>query len=127
VSESRSLESLLESRRLPPVKADDLKRVWELMRRVKAEHGGQGVGVSIDVRFISQQCDPSADVIAVFFRVALLQSLLQAGLLDHWREANEPRALVFQVGATFPLDQCVQGFDPADFIDRLRSEEQSFI
>jgi hypothetical protein len=90
VSESGSLESLLESRPLPPVNAEDLKRVWELMQRVKAEHGSHGVGIAIDKRFISQQCDPSADVIAVFFRATLPQSLFQSGLLDHWREANEP-------------------------------------
>jgi hypothetical protein len=41
VSESGSLESLLESRPLPPVNAEDLKRVWELMQRVNAEHGSQ--------------------------------------------------------------------------------------
>jgi hypothetical protein len=71
---------------------------------------------------ISQQCGPGADVDAVFFRVALLQHLFEAGLLNDWREENEPAALVFRVGAVFPLEQGVQGFDPAKFIERLHSE-----
>jgi hypothetical protein len=105
---------------LDPVGADDLKRVWGLIRRVIADHG---TGTGIDVRLISQQCGPGADVNAVFFRAALLQQLFESGLLNDWREENEPAALVFQVGAIFPLEQGVQGFDPARFIERLHSEE----
>jgi hypothetical protein len=44
---------------LCPVSADDLKRVWGLIRRVIADHGP---GVGIDERMISQQCGPGADV-----------------------------------------------------------------
>jgi hypothetical protein len=47
---------------------------------------------------------------AVFFRAALLQHLLESGMLNDWRERNEPAALVFQVGAIFPIEQGVQGF-----------------
>jgi hypothetical protein len=105
---------------LPPVNADDLKRVWDLMRKVIADHG---TGVGIDARIIAQQCAPGGDVNAIFFRAALLQHLLQSGELDDWREGSEPGALVFRVGAVFPMEQGVQGFDPADLIERLRSEE----
>ena len=104
---------------LRPVGADDLKRVWDLIRSLIADHG-HGV---IDERLISRCC-PDADVKAVFFRAALLRYLFESGLLNDWREGNEPAALVFQVGATFPLEHGVQGFDPAEFIERLRSEEQ---
>lgn len=106
---------------LRPVGADDLKRVWSLIRGVIADHG---LGVGIDAKMISQQCGPDADVNAVFFRAALLQHLFESGLLNDWREGNEPAPLVFQIGATFPIKQGVQGFDPAEFIELLRSEEQ---
>ena len=117
MTESGSLES---DTPLCPVSADDLKRVWDLIRNVIADHG---VGVAIDVGMISQQCDPGADWNAVFFRAALLHYLFESGVLNDWRDGNEPAAVVFQVGAIFPIEQGVQGFDPADFIERLRSDE----
>ena len=104
---------------LRPVDADDLKRVCGLIQSVIADHG---FGVAIDARMISQQCGADADVNAVFFRAALLHRLLQAGLLDDWCEGNEPAALVFQIGANFPVEYGVQGFNPAAFIERLRVE-----
>ena len=117
VSESRPLES---STPLPSVNPDDLKRLWGLMRKAIADHGP---GIGLDAGYISQQCDPGADVNAVFFRAALLQHLFESGLLDDWREGSEPKTLVFQVGAVFPMEQGVQGFDVAAFMQCLRSEE----
>ena len=102
------------------VNPDDLKRVWSLMQKAISDHGP---GIGIDAKIISQQCAPATDVNAVFFRAALLQHLFQSGLLDDWREESEPAALVFQVGAVFPMEQGIQGYDPVDFIERLRSEE----
>jgi hypothetical protein len=106
---------------LYPVGADDLRQVWDLIRQVTADYG---LGVGIDERMISQQCGPDADVKAVFFRAALLQHLFDSGLLDDWREGNEPAALVFQAAAAFTLEHGIQGFDPAEFIEQLRSKEQ---
>lgn len=111
-------EPLQSDTPLRPVGADDLKRVWTLIRRVVADHGA---GVGIDARMISEECGAGADANAVFFRAALIQHLFESGLLDDWREGNEPAPLVFQVGAAFPMEEGVQGFDPADFIERLRS------
>jgi hypothetical protein len=116
MSESGPLES---STTLPSVNPEDLKRVWGLTQKVTADYGP---GIGIDARLISQQCDPGADASAVFFRAALLQHLFQSGLLDEWREGSKPAALVFQVGAAYPMERGVQGFDPADFMERLRSE-----
>jgi hypothetical protein len=111
-------EPLRSDTPLSPVVADELKRVWDLIRSVIA-----GGGTGIASKLISEQCSPGADANAAFFRAALLQYLFDAGLLDDWREGNEPTALVFQVRANFPMEQGVQGFDPTDFIARLRSTE----
>jgi hypothetical protein len=107
---------------LDPVGADDLKRVWRLIRNLIADHG---TGIGIDARMISEQCGPGTDANAVFFRAALLQHLFEAGQLDDWREGNEPAALVFQVAAVFPMEQGVQGFDPADFIESCTPRNDS--
>ena len=109
---------------LPPVNANDLKRVWYLIQAHKGQPTEQDVGtVGFSARMISQPCEPGADVIAVFFRAVLLKHLFQTGLLDDWREGNEPTDPVFRVGAIFPMEQGVQGFDPATFIERLRHPE----
>ena len=104
---------------LPPVNADDLKRVWGLIRNMVVDHGVSG----IDERMISRQYEAGADVNAVFFRGALLLYLFQSGVLDDWCEGNEPADPVFRVGAVFPMELGVQGFDPAGFMERLRSAE----
>ncbi len=83
----------------------------------------RGLGIGLDAGFIAQQCDPGADVNAVFFRAALLQHMVQSGLLGDWHEGSEPATLVFQVGAAFPMEQGVQGFDVAAFIQQLQPEE----
>jgi hypothetical protein len=118
-----SFGSLESGTPLPPVNADDLKRVWYMLQQVTtgkpAEVGAQGVGINAEL--IAEQCGAGADVPAVFVRVALIQYLFGAGLLDKWREGNGPTDRVFQVGATYSLEQGVQGFDPAAFIERLRA------
>jgi hypothetical protein len=86
-----------------------------------SEVGAQRVGIAAPL--IAEQCEAGANVVAVFFRAVLLQHLFQAGLLDDWREGSEPTDPVFRVGAIFPMEQGVQGFDPAAFIERLRHPE----
>ena len=110
---------------LAPVTAHDLRRVWSLIQGMTGQLEQKGIteGLGFDARLISQHCEPGADVIAVFFRAALLQHFFQAGLLDDWREANELSDPVFRVAAIFPMEQGVQGFDPAAFIERLRHPE----
>jgi hypothetical protein len=54
----------------------------------------------------------------------MLEYLFDSGMLDGWREGNEPVEIVFEVGAIFRMEQGVQGFSPAEFIDRLHSERQ---
>jgi hypothetical protein len=116
VTEPGTLES---DTPLRSVNADDLKRVWGLIRKVIADHGVGGIAAEM----IAQHCEPDADVVAVFFRAALLQYLFREGLLDDWRVGDEPTDAVFRVGAIFPMDAGVQGFDPAAFIEHLRHPE----
>jgi hypothetical protein len=115
--------SLESGKPLPPVNADDLKRVWHLIQQVAidrpVESGSQG-GVGIAAKLIAQQCEAGADVFSVFFRATILQHLFQTELLDKWRDGNEPGDAVFQVGATFPMELGEQGFDPGAFLERLQ-------
>lgn len=108
---------------LPPVDTNDVRRVWDLILQVTAGRAGDpgAPTMGIDVRLVAQHCSPSADVLAVFFRTALLQALIQQDMLNDWREGKELPHSVFEAAATFPLPKGVDSFDPNAFIDRLRS------
>ena len=108
---------------LRPVNQADLKRVWELIQSSKDVARAPGIGVGIDSEMIAQQCQPGTDARAAFFRAALLEYLFQSGLLNDWRDGNEPANAVFQAAAIFPMEQGVQGFDPTAFVERLRSPD----
>jgi hypothetical protein len=115
-------ESLESGAPLPPVNAQDLKRVWHLIQLPIGQSTEQDVGpqpVGFAAGLIVQHCEPGADVVAVFFRAALLRYMFREGLLDDWRVGNEPTDPVFRVGAIFSMEAGVQGFDPAAFIERL--------
>src|ERR1051326_6253949 len=124
-----SLRSTVESsfgfgKPLPPVNAEDLKRVWRLIQQCaidRPDAGGAQGGTSIALRLIAQQCEAEADVLAVFFRASILQHLSQKGLLDKWRDGNEFGDSVFQAGATCPMEMGDLGLDPDAFIERVRA------
>ncbi len=107
----------------PPVDPDDLKRVWQIVQTLKGitestAPAGKGC-VGIDAGFLAEQCEPGANSQAVFIRGALLQYLVQSGLLDEWREGDTLSDSVFQVGATFPVKIDAE-FDLSAFKNRLR-------
>jgi hypothetical protein len=87
-------------------------------------HIGSGPGtVGFEIALIAQQCGEGADPVAVFFRTALLQSLLQTGLLDVWRDGDRLYDVVFEAIAAFPLPHGLQGFRPEDFGEALRKNQ----
>lgn len=110
---------------LCPVSAEDLKRVCHLIQKEcalapRTTPEGEPLSLGIDARAIAAECGPDADARSVFFRAALLLSLSESGLLHDWRDGYELANRVFEVGAAFPLDQGVQGFDPDRFVETLR-------
>jgi len=71
--------------------------------------------------FLQDQVGLGDDAISVFFRTALLKAMFHQGLLDDWRQGAELRHVVFDVAATFPMGNGVEGFDAAAFLDEVRS------
>jgi hypothetical protein len=119
-------ESLTSSEPVPPVNPDDVKCVWRFIweavaGRQAAEGEASAPAACFDAGLIAQQCSSGADVLAVFFRSALLQPLLRQGMLNDWREGDELHDAVFGAAATFPLQDGIESFDPKAFIERLRS------
>lgn len=107
------LRDLASDTPLAMVDPGDLRRVWHFTRAVQetAKAAEQPGSVGIDIRLIEKECQPGTDVMAVFFRAALIPGLFDQGLLDEWREGNEPGDAVFTVAAAFPLEGGVQGFN----------------
>jgi hypothetical protein len=108
---------------VPPVSPEDIKQAWALILETGGQRAAEPAAskMGIDVRLIEQRCRAGADVLAVFFRTAVLQKLLKQGLLNDWREGGAFRDVVFRAIATFPLQIGAEGFDPDAFIERLRS------
>jgi hypothetical protein len=92
---------------VPAVRTDDLKRVWSFL--ASEQRGVQGRSVSL--KLLSGLCDSNADVMAGWFRATLVETLLQQGRLDRWREGNSLRGKVFEVAAGFPFPQGPENAD----------------
>lgn len=115
-----TLQSLSSGLPLPPVDPTDMRRVWELWSNVLERQTESSGGVGLDVRFIREQCSQGADPVAVWARVALLGTLLGTGLLDNWRDGDQPNGIVFETLARFPVPEGIQNFRPEEFLASLR-------
>ena len=109
------------------VDPDDMKKLWLLFRDVQSRSDSGG-GVAIDMRLYERACSPGADVQAVWFRAAILETLkqLRPELLAPWIHDGEFDDAVFQVAATFPMKKMRTGvvreglpFDVEGFVKRI--------
>jgi hypothetical protein len=112
---------------IPPVDAEDLKRMWGLYR----EAGMRGAG-AMSFRVLEEVCSPGANVGAVWSRHSMLSMvLLCSEFLAPWQNGEELNDVVFRVAATFPMEGMKRGvvysewpFDLDAFLDRLREENR---
>lgn len=118
--EMLDFESLMSGAPVPTVGAGDVRRVWEFISEATPRIGVPPGTVGFNIALIAQQCGKGADPLAVFFRAAFLDPLVQSGLLDSWRDGDRPHDVVFQAIATFPLPDGIQSFRPEEFAEALR-------
>jgi len=85
---------------VPAVSAGQLKRMWSFLSSLPPHETGT---VGISVHTLSDVCEPGADVMAVWFRAALVYAVLSQGSLDSWREGDTLRDKVFETAAGFPI------------------------
>ena len=92
-------------RPVPAVRADDLRRVCSFFAAMQAPdtEAEQGSTTSVSLKLLAGLCDPHANVLAVWFRAMLIETLLGEGRLDRWRQGNSLTDRVFEVTASFPL------------------------
>jgi hypothetical protein len=102
-------------RPVPAVRADDLERVWSFLA---SEQGGVQ-GRSVSLKLLAGLCASNADVLAVWFRATLVETLAQQGRLSRWREGNSLSGKVFEVAAGFPFPQGPGNADLDAFVAAL--------
>ena len=76
--------------------------------------------IAFDIRLVASRCSEGADPLAVFVRAALVKPLLDSGVLNDWRDGEQPYDIVFQTLAMFPLPDGMQNFRPDEFIEALK-------
>lgn len=109
---------------IPPVGAEDLKRMWELYRDTRSAG-------AISFEILEAVCSPGANVSAVWGRFSMLTMLRLTGqLLAPWQHGEDLDDLVFRVAATFPMELMKRGviysgwpFDVDRFLERLRQQD----
>lgn len=118
--------ALMAGEPIPTVNAADLRGVWELMDKARAEFLGnrepelatQQPAIGFDVAVLAGACGPGANVVAAWARSALLGMLVHQGLLTSWQRGTQLDDAVFDVAATFPIPG-VDRFDPDALLQQL--------
>jgi hypothetical protein len=108
-------------RPVPAVRAEDVRRVWSFLASEQARHPRVHGGAvsSVSLKLLGGLCDVNANVLAVWFRAALIETLLQQGPLEGWREGDSLRDRVFEVAASFPLPRGLENADLDAFVAAL--------
>jgi hypothetical protein len=76
-------------------------------------------GGSVDLKLLADLCDVNTNVLAAFFRVTLIEILMQQGRSGRWCEGNRVRDKVFEVAASFPLPRGPENADLAALVAAL--------
>jgi hypothetical protein len=104
---------------IPLVDAMDVRNVWSFLAFERARDTSVQCGaVAINESVVADQCGVNANVLAVFLRATLVDSLREQGLLDSWRDENGLRDIVFEVASRFPISHLLD-FDSSAFITAL--------
>ena len=103
---------------VPPVAADDLRRLHEISVSLAKGHVGKN-GV-IAVEQMARVCSRGANLPAVWLRYTRLRLLAREGVLAEWQHNTEFDDVVYQVAATIAMNGLE--VDREAFVQRLRCE-----
>lgn len=110
----------------PAVKVEDLKSVWRLFGDMQAI--GPGKSKAAGEIIYKSVCSPGADVQAVWDRAGMLAAILEIRpeLAAAWIQDGRPDDAVFEVAATFPMENMEPGMvregfplDMGEFVKRI--------
>ena len=116
----------LENGPIPSVNPADLRSARAVQHDVRSRFPGQQVLTADDAW--KHACSPGADVFAIAYRVAMLETLTEQGLLSPWLHNGELDDAVFKVFATFPMKRIQKGgqegfpFDVQELTKQIEKE-----
>lgn len=99
-----------------------------MFRDVQRQDRAQSGATFIDIRSFQHVCSPGANVMAVWFRVSMLEAMkvMTPDMLAPWTHNNDLDDVVFQVAATFPMKKMQVGvvhdgppFDVEEFVKQI--------
>jgi hypothetical protein len=96
----------------------------DLARNSGAEPGTPLPLMSFDHAILAAACAPGANVLAVWLRSALLESLVRQGLLTPLGDGDQLEDNDFEVAATFPIGDLNQ-LDMQAFIQQFRKASET--
>jgi hypothetical protein len=127
---------------IPPVDPADLKSVWAMQEKLKADFDeptpnrapNQGFGISLN--YYKRVCSPGANVGAVWYRLSILEMLRHiseiTGTSLPWPREGKPGDAVFKALATVPMTglpagvvRTVPPFDPDELIRLIQKESEA--
>ena len=101
---------------IPPVDADDLKRLHEACVEMTKRYCGKDGVLSLDL--MVRACNPGANLPAVWLRHTQLRSMVRHGLLSEWQHGTALDDAVFRVAAAIPMNGV--NFAAETFVGQLR-------
>ena len=121
---TKTTANAMLSEPVAPVEASALKCVWAMFAEARRKApGSEGGSVGFDVKFLAEKCGAEVDHRATMMRLTLLSVLMETKALAGWLDGDEPRDVVFETLAGFPLPGGVRGFRPEDFLGALRKAQ----
>jgi hypothetical protein len=121
------LNFVVENGPIPSVNPADLRSVYAVQRDVQSRFPGQQVLTPDDAAW-KHACSPGADLFAIAYRIAMLETLTEQGLLSRWLHNAEQDDAVFKVLATFPMKRIQKGgqegfpFDIQELTKQIENE-----
>src|SRR6201992_329964 len=112
-----------ENKIAPPVTPADLLAVWNLVRKLRADHSPEHPSLTLPHTALQKSCSPGADLEAISVRTLMLDILTQVS--PAWMD-KPSAAKVVEVAARFPINPPQPGpksdtppFDVREFMKQI--------
>ena len=108
---------------VPPVDPADIGRMWEFVKRTRAEAVQHGVKGKIGFTSASMNgvCTPGANIGAVWARAAFIELLQTTGAIKALEPGSDLEKRVFDLLAIYPIQ--MGEFDGDEFLRRLHASD----
>ena len=93
---------------IPPVSASDMKQMWDATRRMNADippRPNVAIGLAVFAAYGVDAAFSPEEFLPIRWRHQLLESLVERGILNDYKQGEELDEKVFRAAATMPCDK----------------------